>query len=179
MRNILLILLLCTCAVAGAQKQTAPFLLEIGQGQKLAWEGELAAGTPLSTLDWAWSAQNACFVEPRKEFYTGNNVFYRTEIPKYSTMVIRLTPKDKNDNISLYAYSGSGESLPPELYGCVSCEADFQMDRHVIGRKRPGYVRQVELRAVNRPYPITIGVVGANGLSTGAYTLEISVVRNR
>jgi len=154
-------------------------LLEINQGQALAWEGNIDVGTPLAALDWAWSSQNACFVEPRANFFTGNNVFYRTEIPKYSTMVITLTPTDKSNNLSLFAYSGGGESLPPELYSCVSCEADFKMDRNVIGRTRKSYVRAVELRAVNRPYPITIGVVGAEGLTEGDYTLEISVVKNR
>jgi hypothetical protein len=178
MRYLTLLLLTFVCAFVSAQ-QTAPFLLEIEQGQVLAWEGNLEVGTPLASLVWAWNSQNACFVEPREDLFTGHNVFYQTEIPKYSTMVIRLTPKDKKTNLSLYAYSGGGGALPPELHSCVSCEADFKIDQRVIGRKRPRYVREVELRAVNRAYPVTIGIVGAEGLNEGDYTLEISVVRNR
>lgn len=178
MRYYTLFFLAFACAFLSAQ-QSEPFLLEIEQGQNLAWEGNLDAGTPLASLDWAWNSQNACFVEPRADYFTGNNVLYRTQIPKYSTMVIRLTPKDKKTNLSLYAYSGGGESLPPELNSCVSCEADFKMTKNVIGRERKSYVREVELRAVNRAYPITIGVVGAEGLKIGDYTLEISVVKNR
>jgi hypothetical protein len=178
MRFITLLLLIFACTCVGAQ-QTAPFLLEVEQGKNLAWEGQLEKGTPLASLDWAWNSQNACFVEPREEWFTGNNVFYRTEIPKYSTMVIRVTPKDKKTNLSLYAYSGGGGDLPPELHSCVSCEADFKMTQAVIGRTRRSFVREVELRAVNRAYPITIGVVGAEGLKAGDYTLEISVVKNR
>jgi len=178
MRLLPLLLLTCTCTFLSAQR-AEPFLLEIEQGQALAWEGKLEVGTPLASLAWAWNSQNACFVEPRADYFTGNNVLYRTEIPKYSTMVIRVTPKDRKTNLSLFAYSGGGESLPPELYSCVSCEADFKMTKTVIGRTRKSYVREVELRAVNRAYPITIGVVGAEGLKTGDYTLEISVVKNR
>jgi len=178
MRYLTLVFLSFVCAFVSAQ-QKEPFLLEIEQGQALAWEGNLVVGSPLASLDWAWNSQNACFVEPRADLFTGNNVLYRTEIPKYSTMVIRVVPKDKKKNLSLYAYSGGGGAVPPELYSCVSCEADFKIDQRVSGRKRPRHVRQVELRAVNRPYPITIGVVGTEGLTEGDYTLEISVVKNR
>ncbi|TXF91706.1 hypothetical protein FUA23_00540 [Neolewinella aurantiaca] len=178
MRFLTFFILAFLSSTVGAQIAT-PILLEAQQGKSLAWEGQLEIGAPLTSLNWAWSSQNACFVEPRVDHFSGNNVFYRTEIPKYSTMVIRLTPKDINTDLSLYAYSGGGGALPPELYSCVSCEADFRMTRNVLGRTRKSYVREVELRAVNRPYPVTIGVVGAQGLSSGDYILEISVVKNR
>lgn len=94
-------------------------------------------------------------------------------------MVIRLIPKDKKENFSLYAYSGGGGAVPPNLHSCVSCEADTQPTARIIGRKRPDYVRSVELRAVTRPYPITIGVAGADGLTAGDFTLEVSITKNR
>lgn len=169
---------LCSSAVVHAQDQPV-FQLRSAQDSVLAYTGQLDAGTPFSTLRWAWDSQNACFVETRRAQFTGNTVLYRTDIPKYSTMVIRLVPTDRKQEMSLLAYSGGHGALPPELSSCVSCEADFALDRAVVGRTRPAHVRSVELRAVNRPYPVTIAVVGADGLATGAYTLEVSLRRNR
>ena len=94
-------------------------------------------------------------------------------------MVIRLIPKDPSQNMSLYAYSGGHGALPPALYSCVSCEADFHQDRQHVGRPKPDHTRSVELRAVTRPYPVTIGVVGANELDSGAFYLEVTVTKNR
>ncbi|MEM8585346.1 MAG: hypothetical protein AAGF87_13790 [Bacteroidota bacterium] len=141
-----------------------------------AFEDNLENGVPMPDLSWAWASNNACFVEPRKEKFSGLHRLYVTEIPAYSTMTIRLIPDNPRDEMSLYAYSGGGGALPPELASCVSCEADFKSDRpFASGRDRTGPNREVELRAVNRGYPITIGVVGANGLKTGAYRLEVEI----
>jgi len=178
MRYFSLLLLLLACTRVRAQEAEIP-LLEARQEATRTYEFDLNAGTPLPSLDWAWNSQNACFVEPRAVFFTGNNVFLRTEIPKYSTMIIRLIPKDNRQNMSLFAYSGGRGALPPELNGCVSCEADFKQERQNISRPKNSHRREVELRAVNRAYPVTIGVVGADGLAQGAFYLEISVKRNR
>jgi hypothetical protein len=61
------------------------------------------------------------------------------------------------------------------LYSCVSCEADYKWDYKYRG-KTQDHRRQVSLRAVNNPYTVTIGVVGAEGLSSGAFTLELELV---
>ncbi|MEM6878766.1 MAG: hypothetical protein AAF544_09425 [Bacteroidota bacterium] len=145
-----------------------------------AFEDNLENGVPMPNLSWAWASNNACFVEPRRDKFSGLHRLYTTEIPPYSTMIIRLIPDNSRDEISLYAYSGGGGALPPELASCVSCEADFKSDRpFASGRDRMGPNREVELRAVNRGYPVTIGVAGANGLDTGAYRLEVEIVNRR
>ncbi len=178
MRLLPLLFLTLLCTSVRAQK-ALPFAIEARAGESLAYELNLDKGQPFTSLDWAWSSQNACFVELRAEFFTGNNVFFRTEIPKYSTMVIRLIPKDKRQNMSLYAYSGGHGALPPELPSCVSCEADFHQDRQNVSLPKNDHTRSVELRAVTRPYPVTIGVVGANGLAEGDFVIEVTVTKNR
>ena len=50
-------------------------------------------------------------------------------------------------------------------------QTSIRTRRHV-GRAKPDHTRSVELRAVTRPYPVTIGVVGANGLDAGAFYLR-------
>lgn len=177
--RLITLLFILTLGTSVCAQNTQLLQLRAAQDSTLAYAGNLTAGTPLSHLDWAWNSQNACFVEPRAEHFTGNMVLYRTEIPKYSTMVIRLVPTDRKQKMSLMAYSGGHGAVPPELNGCVSCEADFPLDRAVVGRKLPKHVRSVELRAVNRPYPVTIAVFGANGLDEGAYQVQVSLKKNR
>lgn len=174
-----LLLPFCLFSLLLFAQGSTPLKVEAVAGETLTYELNLDQGTPLPSLSWAWNSQNACFVEPRAQFFTGNNVFFITEIPVYSTMVIRLIPKDPSQNMSIYAYSGGSGALPPELYSCVSCEADFHQDRPSVNRPRPDHTRSVELRAVTRPYPVTIGVVGADGLAEGDFYLEISVKKNR
>lgn len=157
--------------------QEMPPLVEAQSGQVVSVNAELSEGIPMPDLSWAWNSSNACFVEPRKDKFTGNHYLLKTEIPRYSTMLIRVIPEDRGEELSLYAYSGGWGELPPALPSCVSCEADFEQERaSVHGRNRPAHVREVELRAVNRPYPVTIGVVGANGRTSGAFRVEIEVI---
>lgn len=152
--------------------------LEARTGETLSYAFDLNQGSPMPSLDWAWDSQNACFVEPRKDYFTGNHVLLRTTIPKYSTMTIRVIPTGKTA-MGLYAYSGGWGALPPALPGCVSCEADFPRDQRYAGRVKNGMTRSVELRAVTRPYPVTIGIAGSQGLTDGEFTVEITVKANR
>jgi len=135
-------------------------------------EGQLEDGTPMDDLSWAWSSQNACFVETQKHKFTGHHVLFQTELPRRAELFIKVIPKDKNANFSLYAYSGNGQSIVPALRSCVSCEADYKWDYKYRG-KTQDHTRSVSLRAVNNPYTVTIGVVGADGLNSGAFTLEL------
>lgn len=137
-------------------------------------EGKLEEGAKMSDLSWAWSSQNACFVSTQQAKFTGNHVLYQTEIPPRSEMTIRVIPKDKQADFSLYAYSGGGGAIVPNLPYCTSCEADYKWDFKYRG-KTQDHSRKVQLRAVNNPYPVTIGVVGARGLSSGDFILEISL----
>ncbi|MEZ4992018.1 MAG: hypothetical protein R2824_16470 [Saprospiraceae bacterium] len=133
-------------------------------------DGDLSAGHQLTDLSWAWNSSNACFPKTQEHLFTGNHVFYKTEIPRRSEMTIRVIPADKNANFSVYAYSGGSGALPPQLPSCVSCEANNE-----IPGMRQDHTRKVQLRAVNNPYPVTIGVVGAEGLTAGAFTLEVTL----
>lgn len=137
-------------------------------------EGNLSQGQIINDLSWAWSSSNACFVSTQSKKFTGNHVLYTTEIPTRSTMTITVVPKDKSANFSIYAYSGGGGAIVPDLPSCVSCEADYKWDYKYRG-KTQDHSRSVELRAVNNPFPVTIGVVGAEGLQEGDFILQIKL----
>ncbi|PHN03980.1 hypothetical protein [Flavilitoribacter nigricans] len=136
--------------------------------------GRLEDGSKMEDLSWAWSSQNACFVSTKQHKFSGNHVLYQTEIPPRSEMTIRVIPRDKNADFSLYAYSGGGGAVVPNLPYCTSCEADYKWDFKRRG-KTQDHTRSVQLRAINNPFPVTIGVVGGQGLSSGDFILEVSL----
>ena len=136
--------------------------------------GNLSEGEVLSDLSWAWSSQNACFVAPQQHKFSGRHVLYQTQLPARAEMTIRVIPDDPKANFSLYAYSGNGSYIVPNLPRCVSCEADYKWDYQYRG-KTQDHSRAVSLRAVGNPYIVTIGVAGAEGLSIGSYTLEVTL----
>lgn len=178
-KNPLLATALLLSFTVSAQDSPPIYDIVTEPGKSLSWELNLEKGGPMKYLDWAWMSNNACFPETQKMYFTGNHLLLRTEIPAYSTMVIRLIPQDVKENFSLYAYSGGHGSLPPNLSSCVSCEADSRPERRIIGRERPDHERRVELRAVRNPYPITIGIAGAEGLTEGYFTVEVTITKNR
>ncbi|HMQ46706.1 MAG TPA: hypothetical protein PKA00_04155 [Saprospiraceae bacterium] len=161
--------------VLQAQQDIPRFEIEGKPGETVTYEGDLSQGAVMNDLSWAWSSQNACFVSIRQDQFTGHHVLYATNLPKYSTLTIRLQPASKDDQMSLYAYSTGaswGHQFVPKLPSCVSCEADFQNPQS----KSP--TREVSLQAINNPYLVVIGVAGAKGLSKGRYTLSLEL-KNR
>ncbi|PLX10387.1 MAG: hypothetical protein C0594_05065, partial [Marinilabiliales bacterium] len=69
----------------------------------------------------------------------------------------------------------NNNSIVPELSSCVSCEAEHKWDYPKRGRTQD-HTRTISgFVAINNPYKVVIGVVGAKGLKTGGYTLKISI----
>jgi hypothetical protein len=64
--------------------------------------------------------------------------------------------------------------MVPDLRSCIRCEANHKWDRKKRG-KTQDHTRTVNgLTALNSPFRIIIGVVGAEGLEEGEFTLVIS-----
>lgn len=146
----------------------------IEKGKTLAYGGDLKDGCIIQDLSFAANSSVACFPATQNSKFTGNHVFYVTEIPKYSKMYITLIPDDENANMSLYAYQdGVTKTVyPPDVNSCVTCESDQKWDRPVKG-KTQNHTRTVYLNAINNPYRVVIGVAGAEGLTTGGFRIQI------
>jgi hypothetical protein len=146
----------------------------IEKGKTVAYAGNLKDGCMIQDLSFAANSSVACFPATQNIKFTGNHVFYVTEIPKYSKMYITLIPDDKNANMSLYAYQdGTTKTVyPPNVNSCVTCEADHKRDRPVKG-KTQDHTRNVYLNAINNPYRVVIGVAGAEGLTNGKFKIQI------
>ena len=144
------------------------------KGNSISYSADLKEGCKVHNLSWAASSSVACFPATQNRKFTGNHVYFVTQIPKYSKMSITVVPADKNANMSIYAYQDGTSStvFPPELSSCVSCEAEHKWDYPKRG-KTQNHKRTVELNAVNNPYRVVIGVAGADGLAVGKFELII------
>ncbi|MBN1253417.1 MAG: hypothetical protein JXR51_15755 [Bacteroidales bacterium] len=139
--------------------------------------GDLFDGEIIDDLSWAWNSSVACFPATQKQKFTGNHVLYCTNLPSKSEMYITVEPEDKDADFSIYAYSigKTNYSVVPNLFSCVSCEAEHKWDRPKVG-KTQDHTRQIRLNAIKNPYNVVIGVVGGNGLKSGKYKLSIKLI---
>lgn len=152
-------------------------VLHVTPNEDFSIEGNLSSGNPMSDLSWATRSSVACFPATQNAKFTGNHVLYSMELPPKSELKITVVPDNTNDNFSLYAYQigATNFSTVPDLTSCVSCEADYKWDYPKRG-KTQDHTRVVELNSINNPYNVVIGVAGAEGLTTGGYTLKIELI---
>ena len=158
--------------------QPKVYSVEPVPNQDVAYTGNLAEGTSLDDLSWAWNSSVACFPETQKSKFTGNHLFFTGIIPKYSELTVTVIPKDPTQNFSVYAYEiGANKTvLVPNLPSCIRCEADHFRERNFVGKPPQDHTRIVSnLVAINRPYRVVIGVTGADGLDEGEFTLQLSM----
>ena len=151
--------------------------IEAQPNQTLTYKGDLSEGALMSDLSWAWNSTVACFPATRKDKFTGNHVLYSLELPKYSEMEITVIPDDENANFSIYAYEIGllNNSVVPNLPSCIRCEVAYKWDRPHRGQTQDHTRTVTNLVAINRPYKVVFGVVGADGLVAGGYRLKIKI----
>lgn len=175
MKTILTLLLTIPIFTCMAQPKVSE-IKPVPNGE-ISYVANLNEGVILDDLSWAWSSQNACFPETQKQKFTGKHVFFTGIIPKYSEMEVTVIPKDKTKNFSIYAYEIGVDNmrLVPDLDRCIRCEAGHKWDRPVRGKTQDHTRKVTNLVAINRPYRVVIGVTGADGLSEGDFTLQVSM----
>ena len=130
--------------------------------------GDLSDGEIID-LSFASSSQIACWPTTEDMNFSGNHVFYATYLPEHSKIVATVTPEPGVD-VSLYMYSIATTShyLPEELPS-ASCEAAYDQ----INDSNPGESESTDIVAINNPYNVVIGVAGAEGYTSGGYTLRL------
>ncbi len=178
MKKIILVPIIQLLGISLAFSQFPVHVKEIKSipNQTVTLKGNLSQGALMENLNWAWSSSNACFPATQKQKFTGNHVLYHTLLPPKAIMNILVTPDNKNDNFSLYAYQigTTNFSTVPDLPSCVTCEADHKWDFQKVN-KTQDHRRMVSVNSTTGSYQIVIGVVGANGLTDGGYTLSIEM----
>jgi len=151
--------------------------LQVVPNQTVELMDDLANGVDMPDLSWAWNSSVACFPETQKQKFTGKHVLYQAELPRYSEMEVTVIPDDPNANFSLYGYEVGPNNPPivPNLPRCIRCEAAHKWDRPRSGKTQDHTRTITDLVAINNPYVVIIGVVGAEGLASGGYTLQVSL----
>lgn len=141
-------------------------------------EGDLANGKIIADLSWASSSSNACFTAGQFPKFQGNHVFYGTSIPAGSIVKIKVTPSNKDEEMSLYGYMIEAKevSLVPNLPQCINCEADYKRDKPMKGKVLTNE-REIEFRnPTTNTYSLIIGVTAPKGVIERKYTLVIKTV---
>jgi len=145
-------------------------------GNTTTLKGNLQDGVIIQNLDWASTSNMACWPGTQNTKFRGNHVFYETEVPTNMDIKITVIPDDVKANFSIYTIqTGVGRTdLPPNITTCTACEAEHFWDYPKKG-KTQDHTRFVELNSFSGPWRLVIGVVGAETLTTGAYTLKIEM----
>jgi hypothetical protein len=175
MKRILLLLLLTPLSLAA--QNTNVFEIVFKMDKVLQYKSNLNEGKFLNDLSWAWNSKNACFPETQKLKFTGRHVFFTGIIPAHSITTIKVIPKNKKDNLSVYAYQISENEayIVPDLPRCVTCEADHKHDYRSRSRKYKWFERQIgNFTAIHNSCRLVIGVTGADNLDEAEFTIEIT-----
>ena len=174
--SILLLTFLLTITVTFAQYPENITTIDCNPNGLTTFSGNLSKGAIIKDLRWASNSSVACFPATQNTKFTGHHVLHTFDLPPYANVEITVTPKDPSLNLSIYAYQQGKTSfyLPPNIFRCVSCEADHKWDYPKRG-KTQDHSRTVKLNSIRNPYNVVVGVVGADGLSSGDYTLSIKM----
>lgn len=132
------------------------------------WSSDLSEGAIID-LTWADDSAIACWPGTEDVNFSGNHVFFDVDQPDDSTLVISADPAHGVD-VSLYVIQfGQGDaSHPPNVFYCKKCEAAF--DQEDDGN--PGETESLQILNTHAS-DVVIGVAGANGATSGAFTLRV------
>jgi len=170
------VLLLCGTSTLSAQYPSYVKVFKSTPNNITTVKGNLSSGKTMDDLSWASTSSMACFPGTQNTKFRGKHVLLATELPAYSEMTITVIPDDKSADMSIYAYqvSTSNFDLPPAIRSCVACEAEHKWDYKKAG-KTQDHTRSVFFNSIDGEYNIVIGVAGANGLSSGGFTVKVDL----
>lgn len=154
-------------------------LINMDEKDSVTLQGDLAKGSLMSDLNWAWSSSNACFPGTQANKFKGNHVFFAVTMPKHCEMFISVTPTDANGDLSIYAYriGASDYKLVPDLSSCITCEADHKWDGNWKGKVQTSERKVSFQNPGTENYNILIGVSAPKGVTTGQFNLKIKLTQ--
>ncbi len=137
-------------------------------------EANLTRGA-CTNLGWADNSSVACFPGTESDMFDGHHLFFALDEPMgpNSELSITATPSRAITDLSIYAYMmGVNQCLvPPAVGGVLTCEASYAP----FNTTNPGESENVSLNnPTGNSYNVLIGVAGANGLSSGDFTLSVT-----
>ncbi|MFN8288916.1 MAG: hypothetical protein U0U70_01540 [Chitinophagaceae bacterium] len=170
-----LIILLFTSFLSSAQWPSGVTTVDMNGKDSAVVQGDMAKGSPMQDLSWAWNSANACFPGTQAAKFKGNHVFFAVRMAPKSEMFISVTPTDASADLSIYAYRiGANEyNLVPDLNSCITCEADHKWDRPWKGKVQTSERHVSFQNPGTETYNILIGVSGPASATSGTFNLKI------
>lgn len=165
--------------IASAQKKTSwpkeVTIIESKGNETVSAEGDLANGSIMEDISWAWNSSNACFPGTQSLKFRGNHVFFATVTLPRSITYISVKPTDENADLSIYAYRIGAQEfrLVPDLPSSITCEADHKWDRPWKGKVQTSERKMEFQNPGGNSYNILIGVTAPKGVTTGKFKVEI------
>ncbi len=174
-----LVLMLFVAAVSHAQWPANVIIVDMDGKDSVIVQGDMAKGSTMEDLSWAWSSSNACFPGTQASKFKGNHIFFAVTMPKRCEMKISVTPEDANSDLSIYAYriSATQYFLVPDLTSCITCEADHKWDRPWKGKVQTSERSVSFQNPGSENYNILIGVSGPAATTSGLVTHKVKFVK--
>ncbi len=174
-----LLLILVTAGISHAQWPSQVNVFDMDGKDSVVVQGDMAKGSPMEDLSWAWSSSNACFPGTQAAKFKGNHIFFAVTMPKQCEMKISVTPENENTDLSLYAYriSATQYFLVPDLSSCITCEADHKWDRPWKGKVQTSERSVSFQNPGSETYNILIGVSGPAATTSGIVNLKVKFVK--
>lgn len=175
----LTITMMALSVIALAQWPSTVTLVDMDGKDSVIVQGDMAKGSPMEDLSWAWSSSNACFPGTQASKFKGNHIFFAVTMPKRCEMKISVTPDDANSDLSIYAYriSATQYFLVPDLTSCITCEADHKWDRPWKGKVQTSERSVSFQNPGSETYNILIGVSGPAATTSGMVNLKVKFVK--
>ena len=133
------------------------------------YSGDLSEGATME-LSWASQADVACWAGSEDVNFSGSHVIYEFAQGADEVFYARVTPDSADLDLSLWAIQTgtTSDATPPDLPSAVSCDSSYDAQ----GDSNPGASEAILLTPYN-DYRVLVGVAGAGGAASGAFTLEI------
>jgi hypothetical protein len=139
--------------------------------------GDLSEGAQID-LDFADNSSVACWPGTENVNFQGNHVIYALDTlfgaeDGRATVDFKVTPDSADTDVSIYAIQQHKESfvVPPETSSVVGCEAGYDAQND----SNPGEAEETPFPTVTveKAYNVLVVVAGAEGHTSGGYTLEV------
>ncbi len=139
----------------------------------LEWQSDVRNG---AVIDLAWAERSgvACFPANLNSYFSGAHVFQEVDLPPLKELVVDLLPAQSAD-LSLYAYAvsaGGAVVYPPDVASVGACEASPDGAPF----NGAGVLESVRLWRGDYDSVVVIGVAGADGATSGKFTLRAELV---
>ena len=153
-------------SIGGGNGDNIPTNVEIPAGDPdHVITGDLSEG---SVIDIGFAESNYCWPATEDVNFNGSHVFYEFTQDSTTDLLFRVEPDNGVDVSIYYIQSDGGFQTPPEVASPWECDARYD----ATNDNNPGQAEVLNATRYN-PYNVTVGVAGANGATSGGYTLQV------